>query len=170
MYDPICDVDDLRRTLAYDPETGIFTNRHSRKNSPVPGVPLGFKDRKGYLRLRFRNATFLAHRLAWFYVHGAWPTNQIDHADHDRTNNRIGNLRPCTNAENRQNIRPEGYGESGFLGVSRAVGADRWTAMITVDGRAHYLGCFKTPEEASAAYLAEKQKLHTFATAGDIHV
>ncbi|MBL7599406.1 HNH endonuclease, partial [Escherichia coli] len=28
-----------------------------------------------------------AHRLAWWWVYGEWPTGEIDHINHDRSDN-----------------------------------------------------------------------------------
>ncbi|WP_413777280.1 HNH endonuclease, partial [Streptococcus pneumoniae] len=28
---------------------------------------------------------YLSHRVAWAYVHGKWPVNDIDHIDGNRT-------------------------------------------------------------------------------------
>jgi hypothetical protein len=45
-----------------------------------------------------------AARLAWLYVHGEWPKNQIDHINRLRDDNRLVNLRDVTHTENCNNI------------------------------------------------------------------
>jgi hypothetical protein len=155
----------VREQFSYDPDTGVFVRIKSAKPACV-GRIMGAHDRKGYLRFNVDGACHLAHRVAWLHYHGYWPRQQIDHINHVRDDNRIANLRECTNAENRQNIRPEGYGVSGYLGVSPAYDGYGWIANITVNQKLTYLGLFETPEEASKAYLAAKQKIHTFASTG----
>jgi hypothetical protein len=70
----------------------------------------------------------------------------IDHIDGNRRNNSIPNLRYVTQAVNNRNIT-KCYGESGSLGVSR--NGTNWAAVIMCNGNKHYLGTFKTVEEAA---------------------
>lgn len=155
----------VREQFSYDPDTGVFRRIKSAKPACV-GRVMGSHNRKGYLRFGVGGTCQLAHRVAWLHYYGYWPRNQIDHINHIRDDNRIANLRECTNAENRQNIRPEGYGVSGYLGVSPASDNYGWVAVIMVGQKQTYLGLFETPELASAAYIEAKGKLHTFATTG----
>lgn len=90
----------------------------------------------------------MAHNLAWYYVHGV--VTQVDHKDRIRHHNALDNLRPATDKQNSYN--KSAWGELGVKGVSRKGG--RFVAQITVDGINHYLGMFKTIEEASAVYQA----------------
>lgn len=161
----------LKRVLDYDPDHGYFiakTHRGTHKPGKIIGGPAAARDYKGYVKVGIFGVVVLAHRLIWFYAHGYWPEEQIDHINHVRDDNRIANLRECTNAENRQNIRPEGYGASGYLGVyfHKERVTRPWGAMITIKGKYEHIGLFDTPEEASVAYLARKKELHYFATTG----
>lgn len=104
------------------------------------------------------------HRLAWLYVHGEWPTEQIDHINQNPVDNRIANLRPADKSQNVQNI-DAAYGSSGYRGVSfdsRCGDGNSWRARIMVDGKSHSLGYYATAEEAHDAYLAAKRELHPF--------
>ena len=62
----------------------------------------------GYRQIRIDYENYLAHRLAWFYVHGAWPDGEVDHIDGATDNNRLVNLRVVTRQQNRWNysLRP----------------------------------------------------------------
>lgn len=117
--------DRLRELLHYDPETGLFIRRVTTAARATAGTIAGDMDSKGYWRLRVDRKRYLAHRLAWFYVHGEWP-EEIDHINCKRTDNRLCNLRPATSG--------------------------RWRASIYVDGKSKWLGVYDTPEEANAAY------------------
>ncbi len=46
---------------------------------------------------------YKAHRLAWFYVHGVWPKEQIDHINGDKADNCIANLRLADFSKNQAN-------------------------------------------------------------------
>ena len=107
---------------------------------------------------------YSAHRLAWLYVHGAWPTGQIDHINGDRGDNRISNLRDVTPALNTQNQRRAARSNksSGLLGVTANRG--RWLAQISIGGKSRNLGRYATPEEAHAVYVAAKRVLHAGCT------
>jgi hypothetical protein len=151
----------LRALLSYDPETGVFTRRVGRsggRGRAKAGQVAGFvRDRsKGYICICLDCRPYRAHRLAWLYMTGAWPTAQIDHIDGVRDNNRFANLREASNAENGWNGRRHKDSTSGFKGVTRAGTA--WKAQIKVSGLFIYLGRFKTPEAAHAAYVAAAQE------------
>jgi len=55
--------------------------------------------------------SYCAHRLIWLYVYGKFPDNYIDHINHDRSDNRIENLRDVTISENNRNRKtfPNNY-------------------------------------------------------------
>lgn len=69
----------LREVLSYDGATGEFVwikppHVHPRLAGNVAG---GF--RSGYLLIKIDGRKYGAHRLAWFYTHGRWPVDRIDH-------------------------------------------------------------------------------------------
>ncbi len=73
--------EELHADLNYDPETGVFTRRFSRGRA---GEEAGTVNGSGYREIRVRTQRYLAHRLAWFYVYGTWPKEQIDHITETR--------------------------------------------------------------------------------------
>jgi hypothetical protein len=153
----------LRELLHYDQETGIFTwtqrpSEMARKCAP--GAVAGSVCKvHGYVYIGIDWVKHPAHRLAWLYVRGEWPQFDIDHIDGDRANNRIGNLRDVSRSVNLQNARKaRSDSQSGLLGALR--NRNRWMSRIKANGRMIHLGSFDTPEEAHAAYLAAKRKLH----------
>lgn len=150
----------VRELFLYDPETGVFTRRVGRRAGTKAGDIAGGIKPNGY-RVIWIGANYMAHRLAWLYVHGTWPEGQIDHINRVRDDNRIANLRSVACAENIQNRDRQGNNVSGFKGVFRAKGNRRWTAQITANGVQMHLGTYETAEAAHAAYCAAAARLHT---------
>ena len=157
-------VDVLKEHLTYDPDTGVFIRVKSHRLDFV-GVPTGSPGGDGYIYIRLRRQQFIAHRLAWLYVYGEWPKNEIDHINGVHGDNRIQNLRDVSTSGNQQNQKtPQIHNKSGFLGVDKLRTGKKWRAQITVNNRKIYLGVFKTPEDAHQAYLQAKRQLHSTCT------
>lgn len=154
----------LRELLHYDSGTGIFVWRVS-KGGVRAGNLAGTKNRDGYLKIQVDGLSCLAHRLAWLYVYGRWPEGLIDHINGIKLDNRIANLREATSSENQQNTRQANINNRfGFLGVSWNKRNNHWQARIKVNGAHKHVGCFDSAEEAYAAYLEAKLRLHPFQT------
>lgn len=117
-------------------------------------------DERGYIRVMADGQRYKAHRLAWLYVHGEWPAEDIDHRNGVRHDNRITNLRAVPRSVNNQNIRgPLGNNKStGLLGVHKR--GSKWTAHIWAGEKLRHLGTFPDAEAAQGAYLSAKRKLH----------
>lgn len=151
--------DRLKELLHYDPETGEFTWAMPGKNRVV-GRVAGTLSR-GYIRIRVDIQRYSAHRLAFLWMEGRWPEDEVDHIDGEKTNNRWANLRDASRAENMQNERKARTSSStGILGVSLFRG--KFAASIKTDGKKKHLGFFDTPEEASAVYRSAKKEQHKF--------
>lgn len=120
-------------------------------------------DSHGYIKVSLDSSLHFVHRLAWLYMTSRWPCGPVDHANGVKTDNRWANLREVTASLNAQNQRKARADNTlGILGVSLDSGLYR--ARITVDGKTITVGYFKTPEAASAAYIAAKRKLHLTCT------
>lgn len=157
--------DELMRLLDYDQYTGVFTWKVSTSNRVHVGDVAGSHHNKGYLRISLNYICYLSHRLAWLYVYGHFPINQIDHVDCNKVNNSIANLRESTNKENKQNRRkPQANNTSGFLGVHFDKHRGKFMAKIVLNRKGKHLGRFTTAEEAYATYLQAKRDIHPFGT------
>lgn len=156
--------DELRLALYYDPETGVFLRRVNSRRRPNQMIPTGCKTTNGYTAISLRGYAYTAHRLAWLYMTGAWPENDIDHIDGVRSNNQYRNLRDVKKSTNAQNRRRQSvYKSTGLpLGVTlkRVTLEKPYAATIRVDGRKKSLGYYRTPEDAHQVYLAAKREHH----------
>jgi hypothetical protein len=68
------------QVLNYNPETGIFTWKERISIRIMVGWVAGEIDSHGHRRIGIEGTRYAAHRLAWLYVHGKWPDDEIDHA------------------------------------------------------------------------------------------
>lgn len=148
---------ELKELLHYDLNTGLFTRIGKGRHKCGTIKP------NGYLAIHIKCKYYLAHRLAWLYVHGGFPEGDLDHINADRSDNRIKNLREATKHINNQNRHTANKNNrTGLLGV--CAHRDKFRATIKIGGKCVFLGYFVTPEEAHAAYVSAKRKHHAGCT------
>ena len=156
----------VRAILDYNPYTGIFRwrYRHDRSNSwnaKYTGQVAGSRGRVDCVAIAINGSMFKAHRLAWLYMTGKWPTVLIDHIDGNPMNNIFSNLRDANHIQNTANAkRLWRHNKSGFRGVHWRSERQKWYAVIWHKYTQRYLGTFDTPEEASEAYVRAAVALH----------
>lgn len=102
IYGPRSDLSSqlLRELYDYNPKTGKFY----RGAGSGFGKEVGTPQTRGYLKITIRGVHYLAHRLAWLYVHGVWPSKVIDHINGITSDNRIDNLRDVSHQQNSRNL------------------------------------------------------------------
>ena len=147
-------IDYKEEGLLVDPESGVIY-KVTRLGANT--------DSNGYVNVKIDGTTHKAHRLIWEYKYGPIPEGmQIDHINGVRNDNRISNLRLATRLENSQNKKRRTDNSSGATGVTYNKASGLWLARIGVDGERVYLGSFATKEEAEAARVEAKARLHVF--------
>ena len=151
----------LRELLVYEPTTGVFTNRVSRSSRALAGSVAGSPDADGYLQIRLDGKNYKAHRLAWLYITGSWPTGLIDHHNGKVAENRFTNLRDATPRVNSQNVHGARIDSgTGLLGSSFDAKRGKYLAQISINGRKKNLGRYATAEEAHQVHIAAKRLHH----------
>jgi len=130
----------------YNPETG--------KIYGIYGKEITNKTISGYISINgnslFKGGLY-GHHFGWYMTYGNVDFEMLDHINRDKSDNRISNLRIVNhqkNSFNRENTKGYRYNNNG------------WIASIGLDGIDHYLGRFKTEEEAKNAYIEAKKKYH----------
>lgn len=138
----------LRSLMDYDPETGHLVwkvrpdlvGKAKAWNARYAGQQAGTIDKDGYRVITIHKRKFPAHVLAWVIVHGEWPTDQIDHKNCLKGDNRLENLREANSAQNGWNVGLTKRNKSGVKGVSWHKGAKKWMIHFTTGGTHHYYG------------------------------
>lgn len=122
----------LLNKFNYNPVTGLI----SLKSGKIKGyITTG-----GYIQISHSGKRFMAHRLAWFLHHKEFPNGEIDHIDHNVTNNSISNLRVVDRPEQMKNCKEQINNTSGQTGVYWEKERKRWTARIHIDGKMKRIG------------------------------
>lgn len=98
-----------------------------------------------------KRKTLKMHRLIMGNPYG----KEIDHINHNGLYNRKENLRIVTHRENMINM--DRKNKHGYVGVKKH--RERFMAYCYKNGKATYLGIFKTPKEAHERYLKEINNL-----------
>lgn len=152
-------VEKLKEILSYDPTTGEFLWLVESKSRAIGSIA-GTLDAKGYCCIKINQRVYKAHRLAWLYIHGTWPTKLLDHSDGVKNNNRIGNLREATPRENLFNVGLYSSNSTGYKGVSFHKRSGKFIAAARIHGKKTHLGLHTTAELAFKAYQTAVKEHH----------
>ncbi len=143
---------ELKSLVSYDKNTGVFTVtgiiKHSSKKI---GDILSSTNNRGYLRVFIKNRTYTLHRLAFLYMTGKFPINDVDHINHVKNDNRWVNLRDVMQKDNAKNRPLPKNNKSGAVGVDLNEKKRRWSARISVNKKRVFLGLFKNLDDAIAS-------------------
>jgi hypothetical protein len=153
----------VRSLLDYNEETGIFTwkvRRGSKAMGAVAGSEVDVGNGFVYVAIRLDKTLYYAHQLAYLYMTGNWPPNQIDHKNRNGLDNSWSNLRPATRAQNALNMNIPKHNSSGYLGIRLDKRNGNWIAVVRDCGRERYIGTFNSPIAAARARDEEAKKVH----------
>ncbi len=142
--------EELKRILCYDAKTGIFTWLVNTGGMFIGSVA-GHITTRGYIRIGIHNKEYMAHRLAWLYMEGYFPEEELDHKNGNTTDNSWSNLRPVRRRCNLQNTKIWSHNTSKFTGVYWDKRNTKWAVEITVDGQKIFLGRYDCKLNAALA-------------------
>lgn len=141
----------LKELVRYEPETGLFYRLVSRCAQAPEGSIAGAHGGRGWLQFMVDRRMYKAHRLAWLYMTGSFPAEQIDHINGNRSDNRWCNLREATPYQNAINRARPRTNTSGVSGVTFYKRNGKWGAHITAHKQRCFLGLFDNIEAATQA-------------------
>lgn len=107
--------DELKEMFDYHPEGG-FVRKIARGPQKAGDALFGKIEKHGYKRIAINYNLYLTHRLIWKWHYGTEP-KFIDHINHDRSDNRIENLREVNKNENARHQVLPSNNTSGFYGI-----------------------------------------------------
>lgn len=166
----------LRKLLRYEPDTGKLYWRKRTHDMFADGKydaersckiwNIRFADKEAFTSISAANYAcglifgrhYLAHRVIWAICNGDWPSEQLDHINGDRGDNRIKNLRSVSHAENGRNQKRPSNNTSGVIGVNWHKFHKKWQSCIRLDRKIIHLGYFTDKADAIAARKAAEAK------------
>ena len=136
--------------LNYDPNTGYLTWIRKPSNKVIVGNRAGCQVKGRDCRsIHLFGEIYIEHRLIWFMQTGKWPMGDIDHINHNESDNRWCNLREVKHQENTLNNSKRSDNKSGVVGVFKDSRYPGWIAEIQrKDIKLRKIKKFKTFEEA----------------------
>lgn len=150
----------LMELLFYDPNSGYFIWKVYRNYNAKRGDVAGWERPDGYIHISIDGKRYLTHRLAWLYVHGYFPENEIDHKDRNPSNNKIENLREESRQCQMRNTGIRKDNTSGIKGVRLHKASGKYEAQIKINKKTKFLGLYKKIHNAVCARLAAEQCLN----------
>lgn len=162
-------VDLVRRMIDYDPATGVFrwkprtpdmfaagvvrsaADKCNAWNAKFAGKLCGCVNVAGYWQITIYNKHYYGHRVAYAIMNGEWPTDEIDHVNMSRRDNRWENLREATRSDNGRNKRKKSG--LGLKGASWDASRCKWIAQAGINGKSVFLGRYDREDDAHAAYV-----------------
>ncbi len=152
------DVSLLRKLFKYNKRTGVLSWRKRDRN--LTGVEAGGIDRRiGYRRVNIKHRLYLAHRIILAIVNGSWPSEQVDHINGNRSDNRLSNLRTVSRDENLLNKSMYSNNKTGVTGVNWHKQHRKWYVGIRANKKSKFVGLF---DDLPSAIAARKSAERTY--------
>lgn len=151
----------VRELLDYDPETGVLKWKVKKRGTKGVGSIAGtYNKSNGYWQISIDYKLYYAHRIAFLYMTGKWPTSMVDHINKDRLDNRWSNLREANHSQNGGNTKQNILNTTGYRGVTQ----DKRFGCYYAQLAGKNLGTFKDAESAAIAYdIAAIERFGVFA-------
>lgn len=150
----------LHKYFLYNPSTGALTWKISPAQCIKPDKVVGSINKlSGYRLLSFNKKTYRSHRIIWALMTGYWPSNNIDHINLNRADNRWVNLREATAQENMRNKKSAKNSSSHYKGVCWHKRDKIWQSVLRIGGKNLHLGYFQNEADAAKAYNEKAKTL-----------
>lgn len=155
---------EAKRFLRYEPDSGLFFWLAAQGRQAAGSVAGTIRD-CGHRQIRVAGRIVRANRLAWAFMTGEWPPDdmKVDHENRDPSDDRWSNLRLASDADNTANQSIRSDNTVGYPGIY-AHKNGRFYAYLFRNNKRHCLGGFPSLEAAIAARrAAEAEHFGAFA-------
>ena len=149
----------LKELVIYRAEDGSFVWNKGRPGAGG-GKPCGSLKPSGYVLIRLDGKFFRAHRLAWFYIHGEWPADEIDHINGNRSDNRICNLRVASRSRNSCNKPMRKDNQTGAKSVLYFKDWGAYYVRFNLNKTTYNFGPFTSFDEAKVVAIEKRKEAH----------
>ena len=149
--------DQLKELLHYNPVSGDFVWSKHRRGVKF-GTVAGYINYSGYWLIRINDKNYRAHRLAFLYMNGSFPAQEVDHINGIRTDNSFLNLREIDRVGNMQNTKIYSTNTSNIMGVAFFKDRGRWRADININKKLTIIGQYRDFFEAVCARKSAENK------------
>lgn len=146
----------LKKALSYNPESGEFIWIINTRNNYI-GDKAGHLSKQGYIYIGINGKRYNASRLAWLYIYGKFPNNEIDHVNRDKSDNKITNLRDVKGIENCLNRKSGKTTNTGIPNINKR-SSGKYRAYLTRYKTVIMNKTFNTIEEAEYALEEAKRE------------
>lgn len=160
----------LMEILHYNPNSGLFTWIKPNSNATPVGSVAGWKTRStGAWRIDLGFGILPLPKLAFLYMTGKAPDEEVVHINRDVTDMSWANLRLATRSEMFQDMDyKHKKNKYGYTGVCFNPVSNKYYASITYQGRNYRTGLVDTPEQAGEDYKNAKSRLSEFVRENDL--
>jgi hypothetical protein len=150
--------------LDVDIETGICrwidaTKHHKNLIGCIAGGARPTHNEKFYWVIKLNGVPYKRAQIILAIASGIWPTEMVDHINGDSLDDRSKNLRHANAMQNAWNHKKRAKKSVLPMGVRSLARSTGFQARISCNKKMHYLGIYKTPELAHAAYLNKRIEL-----------
>jgi hypothetical protein len=154
----------LNEVLYIDPEIGKCywkspTNRRIKVGDRAGCICKSTDSNIYYRKIRIDGKNYLEHILIWFFVTKKWPSRGLDHKNRNGLDNKIKNLRLCTETQNHGNTEISKNNTSGYKGVYWNKHSKKWIAHIGYKKERFNSKGYDDPYKAHQWYCRMHKKL-----------
>ena len=133
--------------FTYNPETGEFKSKFN-KNTNINWA--------GYQTTYINRQMYRTHRIIWTMMTEKIP-DEIDHINHNRSDNTWVNLRNVTHIENTRNRTLNQNSKTGVMGVTLTA-FNKYKAAFYIENNTEVFGYFDTIEEAGQILIKKRKE------------
>jgi type II secretory ATPase GspE/PulE/Tfp pilus assembly ATPase PilB-like protein len=147
---------DLLELFEY--KNGDLYNKKPRSKVKV-GEIAGSILADGYRQVKIGNRSYKVHRVIFMMQYG-YLSPQIDHINGNKSDNRIENLRPATNATNQYNRKSQRNNTTGHKNIHFCNRSKRYVVSFRINGKLSSYGYFADIGEAKNVAMQKRIELH----------